>query len=128
MLDLWLSLVHQFGVEVQVTLLASGHRITGHLTPIQRYTEWQREVFSRAALEKGFTLPSLELPPITPEQTAKVKAAWPEMEKQIGETGFATLCLRNAKVHEPMPMHNWSCPFLLVATGAVAAFFPGVHS
>jgi hypothetical protein len=131
LIDSWLRVVHSTGSEVQVTLLVSGRRITGHLTPIQRYNEWEREVFSRAAREKGtFTLPTLELPPITPQMVQRVVADWPKMEKDLDTPGggFALLCLRNATVHEAMPRNDWSCPLLLVATDAVAAFMPGAHS
>ena len=131
LIDNWLRIVHKTAAEVQVTLLVSGHRITGTLTPIQRYSDWELEVFSRAALEEeGFGLPSLELPPITPQQAERVIADWPNVEKDLEAhgRGFDMLCLRNATVHEQMPKNSWSCPLLLVATDAVVAFMPGVHT
>lgn len=131
--DPWLRFIHKTGTELAVTLFVAGRRITGFLTPIQRYEVWEKEVLRRAALAGGeFKLPSLELPPITREDAQKVQEAWPDLEKEVydesvGADGFACLCLRNATVHEGAPAASVSYPALIIAVEAVAAFMPGFH-
>lgn len=133
LVDSWLRAVHATGVEISVTLLVSGRLITGMLTPIQRYEDWEREVLRRAFLEGGkFTLPSVELSPITADYSEKVRKAWPDLERELYDDsreakGFAYLCLRNATVHEPIPAASLKSPFVLVAVDAIAAFTPGIQ-
>ena len=119
----WLNVIHKHGGEMAVTLLVSGRIITGMLTPIQRYGRWEREVTARALLDDGkFTLPSLELGEMSPEESQGIKDDWPEQEERAKD-GFTYLAIRNAEIRDSGSVFH--CPHLLVLTSAVAAFAIG---
>ena len=125
---LWLSTVYQHGIEVSVTLIVSGKRVTGLLSPVQRYLDWQEEVFARALSNHGqFKIPSTELGPMSESQRESIVARWPEMEARLQESNesFPVLCIRNAEVQESSAAYNWRMPFLLIPAEHVAAFSVG---
>jgi hypothetical protein len=134
-IDPWLKAVHATGSEISVTMIVSGRTMTGYLTPSQRYRLWEEEVLRRTGQGGGhFTLPSTELGPIDEKLQERVRAEWPNLEKEVYEDGlpdskgFAFACVRNAWIYDwrsslPGPL---TLPMLLVSVHAVAACSPGV--
>lgn len=134
LVDVWLRLVNRTGSEIPVTLLVSGKRITGFLTPLERFRSWEREVLARASrTAEGFSFPSEGLGPITPEMSKKVQDLWPELERDLesepsSTAGFTYLCIRDATMHEVVPVASSHFPMLLIAAPAVEGFMPGKQS
>lgn len=132
LVDVWLRVVHQLGVEFGVTMLVSGRIVTGLLTPVQRYRRWEREVTTRAIRGRGtFALPSLDLPGISSAEAEEVRKEWPDLKTELDgdekeQGAFAYLCLRNAQIRDGGQVLRF--PMLLVSTQAVHTFMPGVLS
>lgn len=136
LVDSFVRMVHEHGVEMAVTLLVSGRRITGMLTANQRYMKWEDEILQRARHGGGgFTIPSLEVGDLSEDFWDEVRAHWPELEEKVyggdnesGEGGFGVLCLRNAVVHEGRgDSAATEFPMLMLRADAVQGFMPGIH-
>lgn len=130
-IDVLLRYVQRTAAEVSVTLLVSGQRITGFLTPTQRYERWEREVMHRASLGGGtFELPSLDTEVLSEKEVFDIQDAWPDLEQKLEEagTGFSYLCLRDAVLHSAVPVSDRTCPLLILTTQSVDGVMVGFHA
>ena len=131
----WIRFVESTGSEVGITLLIGGTTIVGYLTPMLRYEAWLTEVLLRTIHEGGHsTLPSIEMPPISPEITQRVRDEWEaggtiseneHPDEPVGATGPGC-AIRNAEVRPPGVAKYWrTYPYLHVQVSAIDAIYLG---
>jgi hypothetical protein len=131
-IDPWLRRVQASGAEIAVQLLVSGRRVTGFLTPYQRYDEWEFEVRRRALREGGHFVARGDLGPISPKLSKRVADEWPALQAKMdadddgAPNGLLCAYVRDATIHEVVPMNSTRVPMLLVLAAEIAACSLGI--
>lgn len=125
LLTIYLESVELRGNEYGVTMIVGGQLVSGVLTPLRRFEEWQERSFAISELHGGRVSFELEsIAPLTPEESAAIAAEHADTPSTPDEP-FEFGCLRDARIHGG-DGSAMSVPFLVFRADDVSALSPSV--